>query len=71
MKQQLLIAAMLAAGVVTGASAAESTYQLDPTHTYPSFETDHFGGASIWRGKFNKSSGSFTIDTAAKKARST
>jgi polyisoprenoid-binding protein YceI len=67
MKQQLLIAAMLAAGVVTGASAAESTYQLDPTHTYPSFETDHFGGASIWRGKFNKSSGSFTIDTAAKK----
>jgi len=45
MKQQLLIAAMLAAGVATGASAAESTYQLDPTHTYPSFETDHFGGA--------------------------
>jgi polyisoprenoid-binding protein YceI len=67
MKQQLLIAALLAAGVATGASAAESTYQLDPTHTYPSFEADHFGGASIWRGKFNKSSGSFTIDTAAKK----
>ena len=67
MKSKLLIAAMLAAGVSMGASAAEATYQLDPTHTYPSFETDHFGGASIWRGKFNKSSGSFTLDTAAKK----
>jgi len=66
MKSKLLIAAMLAAGVSMGASAAEATYQLDPTHTYPSFETDHFGGASIWRGKFNKSSGSFTLDTAAK-----
>jgi Uncharacterized conserved protein len=23
---------------------AADTYQLDPMHTYPSFETDHFGG---------------------------
>jgi polyisoprenoid-binding protein YceI len=67
MKSKFLIAAMLAAGVSIGASAAEATYQLDPTHTYPSFETDHFGGVSVWRGKFNKSSGSFTLDTAAKK----
>jgi polyisoprenoid-binding protein YceI len=61
-----LIAVMLAVGGISGASAATSTYQLDPAHTYPSFETDHFGGVSVWRGKFNKSSGSFTIDTVAK-----
>lgn len=67
MNNKLLAAVMLAVGSISGAIAAPSTYQLDPTHTYPSFETDHFGGISIWRGKFNKSSGSFTIDTAAKK----
>lgn len=66
MKKSLLIAALLTVGA-SAAQAAESTYMLDPSHTYPSFETDHFGGVSIWRGKFNKSSGSFTIDTAAKK----
>lgn len=58
---------MLAFGVISGAGAATSTYQLDPAHTYPSFEADHFGGVSVWRGKFNKSEGNFTIDAAAKK----
>ena len=68
MKKQLLAAlvAALAAGVPFGAMAAEATYQLDPTHTYPSFEADHFGGVSIWRGKFNKSSGTVTIDREAR-----
>jgi polyisoprenoid-binding protein YceI len=66
MKKALVIAAAaLAAGLSMNAMAAD-VYQLDPTHTYPSFETDHFGGASIWRGKFKKSSGSFTLDRAAK-----
>lgn len=67
MKIKLLIAALLTATASMATQAAEVTYQLDPTHTYPSFETDHFGGVSVWRGKFNKSSGSFTLDTAAKK----
>jgi polyisoprenoid-binding protein YceI len=68
MKKQLLTAAIaaLAAGASFGAMAAEATYQLDPTHTYPSFEADHFGGISIWRGKFNKSSGTVKIDREAK-----
>ena len=26
---------------------AADTYQLDPSHTYPSFEADHFGGLSV------------------------
>ena len=45
---------------------AADTYQLDPTHTYPSFEADHFGGISTWRGKFEKSSGTVVLDRAAK-----
>ncbi|MFM0097147.1 YceI family protein [Paraburkholderia nemoris] len=68
MKKQVLTVAIatLTTAVSFSSMAAESTYQLDPTHTYPSFETDHFGGVSIWRGKFNKSSGTVSIDRAAK-----
>ncbi|HEY8329222.1 MAG TPA: YceI family protein [Rhodanobacter sp.] len=50
---------------LTTASAAEVKYQLDPDHTYPSFEADHMGGLSVWRGKFNHSSGTVTLDKAA------
>jgi polyisoprenoid-binding protein YceI len=69
MKKNLLIAAAgaLFAAVSFNAMAEEVTYQLDPNHTYPSFETDHFGGISVWRGKFTKSSGTVTLDRAAKK----
>jgi len=57
----LLPAAVL--GLIAGvASAATATYQIDPGHTYPSFEADHFGGLSVWRGKFDKSSGTITLD---------
>ena len=48
------------------ASAASVTYNLDPTHTYPSFAADHMGGVSTWRGKFTKSSGVVTLDREAK-----
>ena len=48
------------------AGAAPTTYNIDPTHTYPSFETDHFGGLSVWRGKFRSSKGTVTLDDAAK-----
>jgi polyisoprenoid-binding protein YceI len=50
----------------TSATAAPSTYSLDPDHTHPSFEVDHFGGLSIWRGTFKKTSGTVEIDTVAK-----
>lgn len=46
-------------------SAAPATYNIDPNHTYPSFEADHFGGVSVWRGKFDSSSGTVTLDRAA------
>ncbi len=49
--------------LVTGSVLAEPvTYQIDPAHTYPSFEADHFGGVSVWRGKFDKTSGTIVLD---------
>ncbi|MFM0738085.1 YceI family protein [Paraburkholderia xenovorans] len=66
MKKQLLLAAGALAAAMSFNAMAADTYQLDPTHTSPSFETDHFGGLSIWRGKFKKSSGTVTLDRAAK-----
>lgn len=44
--------------------AAPVSYDIDPSHTFPSFEADHMG-LSVWRGKFNKSSGKVTLDRAA------
>jgi polyisoprenoid-binding protein YceI len=69
MKKNLLIAAAgaLVAAASFNATAAEVTYQLDPAHTSPSFEADHFGGISTWRGKFTKSSGTVTLDRATQK----
>jgi polyisoprenoid-binding protein YceI len=59
---------LAAIGALLGASAfaAPVTYVLDPTHTYPSFEADHFGGMSIWRGKFDTTSGKVVYDKDAK-----
>lgn len=67
MKKYLIIAAAaVAASLSLSAAADVSTYQLDPDHTYPSFEADHIGGLSVWRGKFDKSQGTVTLDRAAK-----
>jgi len=63
-KIKLLIAALAAASA--SAAFAADTYNIDPSHTYPSFEADHFGGLSVWRGKFTKTSGTITLDRAAK-----
>ena len=59
---KLLIALLATA---TSAAFAADTYTIDPGHTYPSFEADHMG-LSIWRGKFDKTSGTVTLDRAAK-----
>ena len=61
MTKTALVAATLT--LVAGyAVAAPVTYQIDPAHTYPSFEADHFGGMSVWRGKFDKTSGTIVLD---------
>ena len=49
---------------VTGAQAAPVSYNIDPTHTFPSFEADHMG-ISTWRGKFDRTSGSVAMDREA------
>jgi polyisoprenoid-binding protein YceI len=67
LKKHLMIAAgALATSLSFSAFAGVSTYQIDPDHTYPSFEADHIGGLSVWRGKFDKSQGTVTLDRAAK-----
>src|SRR6202165_3379917 len=60
------VLASMAALLSASAFAAPVTYILDPTHTYPSFEADHMGGLSVWRGKFNSSSGKVVYDKDAK-----
>jgi polyisoprenoid-binding protein YceI len=50
----------------TSATAASTTYNVDPDHTHPSFEVDHFGGLSTWRGTFKKTTGTVEIDAVAK-----
>ncbi|MYM40447.1 YceI family protein [Duganella qianjiadongensis] len=62
MKKQIIIATLLAASAT---SAIAASYNIDPSHTYPSFEADHMG-LSMWRGKFDKTSGTVTMDRAAK-----
>ncbi len=63
MKKYLLLP-FITALTATTASAAPATYNIDPTHTFPSFEADHMG-MSKWRGKFNKSAGQILLDKAA------
>lgn len=62
LKSAALICLLAAAS--SSAFAESATYNIDPNHTYPSFEADHFG-TSFWRGKFNKSSGTVVLDRAA------
>ena len=50
----------------TAAFAAPVTYNIDSAHTYPSFEADHMGGLSVWRGKFNGTTGKIVYDKEAK-----
>ena len=56
----VILAAFAASGVV----AAPVVYDVDPEHTYPSFEADH-RGMSLWRGRFDRTSGKVTMDRAA------
>ncbi|MGA8278105.1 MAG: YceI family protein [Rhodanobacteraceae bacterium] len=59
----LLLPALVLSGV---AGAAPVTYTIDPDHTYPSFDADHMG-LSVWRGKFNHTTGTVTLDRTARK----
>lgn len=64
---RIVTAAALAASTLaaTVAQAAPATYAIDPTHTFVTFEAKHFG-TSTNRGRFDKKSGTVTLDKAAK-----
>jgi polyisoprenoid-binding protein YceI len=49
---------------LTGIAAPES-YTLDPYHTFVHFAVDHNDFSTIW-GRFDKSSGKFTLDREAR-----
>jgi polyisoprenoid-binding protein YceI len=57
--------AALAATIALPAAAAPESYTIDPRHTFPAFEVNHFG-FSLQRGRFNKTSGKVTIDREAR-----
>ncbi len=57
MKKILTICAL----VIPLAAGAADEYTLDPMHTFPSFAVNHLG-YSVHTGRFNQTSGSFTLD---------
>lgn len=59
--------AALAAALATPAFAAPATYAIDPTHTYPRFSYSHLG-LSTQLSRFNKTTGTVVLDTAARTA---
>lgn len=63
---QRLTLGAVALALPLAATAAPDSYTLDPYHTYPHFAVDHLGVSTMW-GRFDRSSGKFTIDRAAKK----
>lgn len=67
MKKRVWLSSLLSSAIVVAlpTAAAPVTYKIDPRHTYPSFEADHMGGLSTWRGKFNSSSGTIVLDREA------
>ena len=59
--------ALTALALPLGALAAPESYTLDPYHTFAHFEVGHIGFSNI-RGRFERASGKFTLDKAAKAA---
>lgn len=66
MRHPILAGVVLLTAAGSAAFAAPVTYQVDTRHTHPTFEADHFGGVSVWRGLFTGTSGSIVLDRAAK-----
>jgi polyisoprenoid-binding protein YceI len=61
-----LLNGLVLSALASAAVAAPANYEVDSGHTFPSFEADHFGGMSVWRGKFKSSSGKIALDREAK-----
>lgn len=59
-----LIPLALSTVLIGTVQSAPIVYRIDPDHTFPSFEADHMAGLSVWRGKFNRTTGTVTFDKA-------
>ena len=63
---KLSLAGLAVAATISSVASAESaTYAVDPTHTFVTWEAKHFG-TSTSHGRFDKKSGTITLDKAAK-----
>jgi polyisoprenoid-binding protein YceI len=62
---RLACTAALTAAFAAPALATQETYAIDGTHTFPRFEYNHFG-FSTQLSRFNKTSGTVTLDRTAK-----
>ena len=66
MRRSGLFAALLfTASLPLAAVAAPVNYKIDPQHTFPHFSISHLGFSTM-HGRFDKTSGTITLDTAAK-----
>jgi polyisoprenoid-binding protein YceI len=63
--KKLMIAAVVAAPLTVAAQV--ENYVIDQYHTVPYFDIDHLGFATM-RGRFDRATGRFSIDRAAKTA---
>ncbi len=64
-KTLLALSAVSALFATTAAQAQGATYAIDPTHTFVTFEIDHFG-TSTNRGRFDKKEGTVQFDRTGK-----
>lgn len=64
-KSLIAAAAVAGAALLSTAHAAPVKYEIEPSHTYPSFAAPHLG-ISWWRGKFNSTKGTVMLDKAGK-----
>ena len=65
--RKTLLAGVLLAACPLAAQAQVENYKVDSLHSFPHFGVEHFGVTTMW-GRFDKMSGSYSIDRAAKKA---
>ncbi|MBL8517554.1 MAG: polyisoprenoid-binding protein [Betaproteobacteria bacterium] len=64
-KSIAVISLSLGAALSALPAFAQENFVIDSSHTFPSFEVSHLG-FSIHRGRFNKTEGKVTLNTAAK-----
>lgn len=65
MKRSILFAALLSTSTLSLSALAAETYTVDPAHTFPHFSINHLGFSTM-HGRFDKTSGTITLDRAAK-----